>query len=95
MDENQLNQLVIDMKTIVAKFKKQKVVICGHPEAIEKAKKIIDSDKDEFAIYDFHFMPNEYFEKDNLYMVTDEKFKDAIIKLMEKAEKNKENKSNE
>ena len=95
MDGNQLDQFVNDMKTIIIKFKKQKVVICGHPEAIEKAKRMIDGDKDEFAIYDFHFVPNELFEKDTLYMITDEDAKNAIIELMEIFEKEKENKNYE
>lgn len=87
------NQFVNDIKTIMIKFKKEKIVICGHPEAIEKAKKMIDSDKEQFSIYNFYFMSDAFFEKDQLYMITDERVKNVIISLLERAEK--ENKDHE
>lgn len=87
------NQFVNDIKTIMIKFKKEKIVICGHPEAIEKAKKMIDSDKEQFSIYNFYFMSDVFFEKDQLYMITDERVKNVIISLLERAEK--ENKDHE
>ena len=70
-----MDQIVLDFKELIVKFKdtKQKILICGNQESIQKAQKILNNHKDEFKDYEFvyHTVPDSFLVKEEeLFMMS-------------------------